>query len=86
MKEQILAVQRMQDYIEAHLDEKIGLSELASASLFSPWYYYHLFQEYIGLTPSGYIRRLRLAKAACSTNQKIDVAFDIWYFLKSIDK
>ena len=28
MKEQILAVQRMQDCIEAHLDEKIGLSEL----------------------------------------------------------
>lgn len=47
MKEQILTVQRMQDYIEAHLDEKIGLSELASASLFSPWYSYHLFQEYI---------------------------------------
>lgn len=83
MKEQILAVQRMQDYIEAHLDEKIGLSELASASLFSPWYSYHLFQEYIGLTPSGYIRRLRLAKAALRIKNEhirmIDVAFDLGF-------
>lgn len=83
MKEQILAVQRMQDYIEAHLDEKIGLSELASASLFSPWYSYRLFQEYIGLTPSGYVRRLRLAKAALRIKNEhtrmIDVAFDLGF-------
>ena len=55
MKEQVLAVQRMQDYIEAHLNEKIGLSELAGASLFSPWYSYRLFQEYTGLTTRGAI-------------------------------
>ena len=36
MKEQTLAVQRMQDYIEAHLSEDITLSELAEASYFSP--------------------------------------------------
>ena len=35
MKEQILAVQRMQDYIEAHLGEKIGLSELSGAEKIS---------------------------------------------------
>ena len=35
MDERILAVQRMQDYIEAHLDEKITLSELARAAVFS---------------------------------------------------
>ena len=38
MKEQILAAQRIQDYIETHLDEKIGLSELSQVSMFSPWY------------------------------------------------
>ena len=83
MKEQIWAVQRMQDYIEAHLDEKIGLSELSSVSLFSPWYSYRLFQEYTGLTPSGYIRRLRLAKAALRIKNEhirmIDVAFDLGF-------
>ena len=49
MKEKILAVQRMQDYIETHLDEKIGLSELSQVSLFSPWYSYRIFQEYTGI-------------------------------------
>ena len=37
MNEQVLAVQRMQDYIEAHLAKDVGLSDLARASLFSPW-------------------------------------------------
>lgn len=83
MKEQILAVQRMQDYIEAHLDEKIGLSELSGVSLFSPWYSYRLFQEYTGLTPAGYIRRLRLARAALRIKNEhirmIDAAFDLGF-------
>lgn len=83
MTEQILAVQRMQDYIETHLDEKIGLQELAGASMFSPWYSYRLFQEHTGLTPAGYIRRLRLAKAALRIKSEhirmIDAAFDLGF-------
>ena len=83
MKEQIAAVQRMQDYIEAHLDERIGLSALSEASLFSPWYSYRIFQEYTGLTPSGYIRRFRLAKAALRIKNEhirmIDAAFDLGF-------
>ena len=40
MTEQVLAVQRMQDYIEKNKTEEISLSDLARASLFSPWYAY----------------------------------------------
>ena len=83
MKEQILAVQRMQDYIESHLEESIGLSDLAGVSLFSPWYSHRLFQEQTGLTPARYIRRLRLAKAALRLKNEdvhiIDVAFDLGF-------
>lgn len=83
MKEQILAVQRMQDYIEAHLEETVGLSDLAKVSLFSPWHSHRLFQEYTGLTPANYIRRLRLAKAALRIKNEnvriIDVAFDLGF-------
>ena len=83
MKEQILAVQRMQDYIEAHLEETVGLSDLAKVSLFSPWHSHRLFQEYTGLTPASYIRRLRLAKAALRLKNEnihiIDVAFDLGF-------
>ena len=83
MKEQILAVQRMQDYIETHLKEKIGLSELSQASLFSPWYSYRIFQEYTGMTPAYYIRRFRLTKAALRLKKEndriIDTAFDLGF-------
>lgn len=87
MTERILAVQRMQDYIETNLDRKITLAELSRAALFSPWYSYRLFQNFTGLTPSEYIRRYRLAKAALklkNENTKItDVAFELGF--ESVD-
>mgnify|MGYP004626290055 FL=1 len=64
MKEQVLAVQRMQDYIEKNKAEEISLSDLARVSLFSPWYAYRLFRDYLGLTPTEYIRKYRLTQAA----------------------
>lgn len=64
MKEQILAVQRMQDYIEKNKTEEITLSDLARESLFSPWYSYRLFRKSLGLTPAEYIRKYRLTQAA----------------------
>ena len=64
MKEQVLAVQRMQDYIEKNNAEEISLSDLARASLFSPWYAYRLFWNRLGLTPTEYIRKYRLTQAA----------------------
>lgn len=64
MTEQILAVQRMQEYIEAHLDQEIDLAKLSRVSLFSPWYSYRLFKEHTGLTVADYIRRLRLSRSA----------------------
>ena len=64
LKEQILAVGRMQEYIAAHLDEEITLAGLACVSLYSPWHSYRIFREYTGLTPSDYVRRLRLSRSA----------------------
>ena len=83
MKEQILAVQRMQEYIEAHLDGELTLSELARVSLFSPWHSYRLFRQYTGLTPTEYTRRLRLSESArqlkLGNTRVIDAAYD-WGF------
>ena len=64
MTEQVLAVQRMQDYIEKNKTEEISLSDLARASLFSPRYAYRLFRDCLGLTPTEYIRKYRLTQAA----------------------
>lgn len=83
MREQILAVQRMQEYIEANLEREIRLSDLAQVSLFSPWYAYRLFREQLGLTPTEYIRKLRLSRAALRLRDEnvriIDVAFDLGF-------
>ena len=64
MTEQVLTVQWMQDYIEKHKTEEISLSDLARASLFSPWYAFRLFRNVLGLTPAEYIRKYRLTQAA----------------------
>lgn len=64
MKEQTMAVQRMQDYIEKHLEQEITLAMLSNVSLFSPWHSYRLFREYLGLTPAEYIRKMRLSHSA----------------------
>ena len=83
MTGQILAVQKMQDYIEAHLKEEITLATLAGICNFSPWYAHRLFREYTGYAPAEYIRRMRLAKAAQRLKTEhtkiIDVAFGLGF-------
>ena len=83
MKQQVLAVQRMQDYIEANMDSEISLSDLSRASLYSPWYSYRLFREYLNLTPAEYIRKYRLSRAAQRLREGgervIDVAYDMGF-------
>ena len=83
MREQILAVQRMQDYIEQNKATEITLSDLAKVSLFSPWYSYRLFREYLDLTPAEYTRKLRLSQAALrlrdGEKRVIDIAFDLGF-------
>lgn len=76
----LLAVQRMQEYIEVHLQEKITLKALANAAEYSPWHAARLFKEATGKTPFEYIRAMRLTKAALvirDQDEKIlDVALD----------
>ena len=83
MKEQTLAVQRMQDYIEENLDKEMTLTDMAKVSLFSPWYSYRLFRESLGISIAEYIRKLRLSKAALRIRDEqcriIDVAFELGF-------
>ena len=76
----IMAVQTMQEYIDAHIREKITLKELSYACGYSPWHAARIFKEYTGKTPFDYIRALRLTKAALSLRDEkhkiIDVALD----------
>lgn len=80
MNEQIIAVQRMQDYISEHCDEEIAMAQLAEVSMFSPWYARRLFIRWTGLSPADYIRRLRLSRSALRLRDEncrvIDAALD----------
>ena len=83
MEEQIEAVQRMQDYIQAHLNESITQADLARVSLYSPWYSYRLFVRHVGMTPSDYIRRFRLSRSAMQLRdgraRVTDTAFEMGF-------
>lgn len=62
--EKINAVQRMQEYIMAHYQEKVTLEDLARAARYSPWHSLRAFSELIGKTPLEYLRWVRLTAAA----------------------
>ena len=87
MEEHIEAVQRMQDYIETHLDANITMTDLSNAAQYSPWYAYRLFVDLLHMTPAVYIRRLRLSKSALRLRDEkvkiIDIAFDTGF--ESVD-
>lgn len=78
--ETVIAVQRMQEYIDSHLGEKITLRQLASAGGYSPWHASRLFSQFTGKAPFDYIRALRLSRAALalrdSDQRVIDVALE----------
>lgn len=83
MNDKIIVVQRMQDYIQRHINENITLTDLSKISLFSPCYSHRLFKEYTNYTPAEYIRRLKLSKSALKLRDEnykiIDIAFELGF-------
>lgn len=74
------AVQRMQEHVEAHLQDPITLSGLAKAAGYSPWHAARMFREATGKAPFDYIRSRRLTQAALRLRDEkpkvVDVALD----------
>lgn len=64
MDERLLAVQKMQSYIEEHITEEIKIEDLAGLTMYSPVHVRRIFMEWTRMTPADYIRRLKLTKAA----------------------
>jgi len=83
MEEQRKAVREMQDYISEHISEDITISDLAKHVSFSPWYVRKLFLKHVGMTPTVYIRRLKLSKSALRLRdescQVLDIAMDMGF-------
>ena len=79
-RENVKAVQRMQNYITGHINEPITLLMLAKAAGYSPYHAARMFKELTGKTPFDYIRRMRLTRSALRLRDEkvkvVDVAFD----------
>ncbi|MEU6965666.1 helix-turn-helix transcriptional regulator [Streptomyces chrestomyceticus] len=56
-------VRRAVAFIDSHPDADIGLAEMAEAAHVSPRALQHAFRRHMDTTPTGYLRRVRLAYA-----------------------
>jgi len=70
-------------YIQAHLEEDLGLETLATLANLSPYHFHRLFRATAGETVKQYVQRLRLEQAAfrlkLHDTPVIDVAFNVGY-------
>jgi AraC family transcriptional regulator len=57
------ARRRLQDYIHAHLEEKITVSDLAAHVDMSPSYFSRMFKDTVGTTPYQYVVHERVREA-----------------------
>jgi AraC family transcriptional regulator len=67
-KEYKLRIDRVMQYIEANLTNKISLAEVAGVSHFSVFHFHRIFTGIVGETVNDYIARRRLE---CAVNQLI---------------
>ncbi|MCK4751207.1 MAG: helix-turn-helix transcriptional regulator, partial [Bacteroidales bacterium] len=61
--EYIHRINRVVDYIEAHLDDEHSLVTLAQVAHFSPFHFHRIFRALTGETINNYVKRIRLQMA-----------------------
>jgi AraC-like DNA-binding protein len=54
---------RVRDYIEAHLDDRLTLTDLAGVACLSPYHFSRSFKGSVGIGPQRYVMRRRLERA-----------------------
>ena len=68
----------MQEYIEAHLEQPLGLAELAEQAALSGYHFARMFTQSFGLPPHRYVLMRRLQRAtellASSPHELGDIA------------
>lgn len=57
-------INRVIFHIEAHLGEPLNLEDLAKVAYFSPYHFHRVFAAFTGEKLAGFVRRLRLERAA----------------------
>lgn len=56
-------LRRVLDYMTAHLEDDVGLKDIADEACFSPFHFNRVFADTMGLPPHRYLSRLRLERA-----------------------
>jgi AraC-like DNA-binding protein len=56
-------VKRVCDYIEAHLDDRLTLTEIAGVACLSPYHFSRSFKQAVGVGPRRYIIQRRVERA-----------------------
>lgn len=72
-------LRRVLDYIHTHLDQDLGLVELAALLQLSPHYFAHLFKQAMGLSPYQYVLQQRIERAKTLLSQPTLSIADIAY-------
>lgn len=64
MENNLLTIARIVDYIEAHLEEKLDLENIANEVGYSKYHLHRMFTSIVGFTVHSYVQRRRLTEAA----------------------
>lgn len=56
-------LQRVCDYIEAHLDDRLTLADLAGVACLSPYHFSRSFKQAVGVGPQRYVMQKRIERA-----------------------
>lgn len=62
-QEYLQRINRVVDYVDAHLDGEHSLKTLAEIAHFSPFHFHRIFRALTGETINNYVKRIRLQRA-----------------------
>ena len=83
MKDHIVDIEKVIEYIESHLDGKLDLEQVAEASRYSKYHLHRMFADTVGMTIHDYVQRRQLTESAkllvFSDKPIIEVAFICGY-------
>ena len=57
-------INKVIDYIESNISKDLSLNELAAVAHFSPFHFHRIFSAMVGETLNGFVKRLRIERAA----------------------
>ena len=63
-QEYLLRIKKVTDYIHQNIDQPLSLQKMAGIACFSLFHFHRVFTVLIGETPTEYIKRARIEKAA----------------------